>query len=122
VDVSFISLRLVLPAIARLLRPGADAIVLVKPQFEAGKGQVGKKGVVRDPETWREVLRTVLRAAIAQGWSALALARSPISGPAGNVEFLAHLRSRSGVGQAEGVETASTDLDIRIDRVVSPAV
>jgi 23S rRNA (cytidine1920-2'-O)/16S rRNA (cytidine1409-2'-O)-methyltransferase len=90
-DVSFISLRLVLPVMARLLRPQGEAIVLIKPQFEAGRRQVGKKGVVRDPAVWREVLAGVLRYAEQGGWRVLGLARSPIRGPAGNVEFLAHL-------------------------------
>lgn len=92
VDVSFIGLDLVLPAVARFLRPGGEAIVLIKPQFEAGKGRVGKGGVVRDPALHREVLARVLAWAASHGWAAGGLIRSPITGPKGNVEFLALLR------------------------------
>lgn len=91
IDVSFISLRLVLPVALRLLRPGGDVVCLVKPQFEAGSERVGRKGVVRDPHVWQDVLAMVLGSAIDQGWSVAGLERSPITGPAGNVEFLAHL-------------------------------
>lgn len=91
VDVSFISLRQVLPHVKILLAPVADVVALVKPQFEAGKGKVGKKGVVRDPAVWREVLAAVLDHAARTGWTVSALTRSPIRGPAGNVEFLVHL-------------------------------
>jgi 23S rRNA (cytidine1920-2'-O)/16S rRNA (cytidine1409-2'-O)-methyltransferase len=96
VDTSFISLRQVLPAAARLLALGGDAVVLIKPQFEAGRQQVGKKGVVRSSAVWAEVLYGVLEWAQANGWSVLGLDRSPIHGPAGNVEFLAHLRPGAG--------------------------
>ncbi len=92
VDVSFIGLDLVLPAVARFLRPAGQAIVLIKPQFEAGKGLVGKGGVVRDPALHREVLRRVLGWASSHGWAVAGLIRSPITGPKGNVEFLALLR------------------------------
>ncbi|MER2599374.1 MAG: TlyA family RNA methyltransferase [Caldilineales bacterium] len=88
VDVSFIGLDLVLPAIARFLQPHGRVIALVKPQFEAGKGKVGKGGVVRDPALHRAVLQRVLEWAIAHGWQADGLIRSPITGPKGNVEFL----------------------------------
>ena len=91
VDVSFIGLDLVLPAVARILRPGGQAIVLIKPQFEAGKGRVGKGGVVRDLAVHREVLARVLAWSAAQGWTVAGLIRSPITGPKGNVEFLALL-------------------------------
>lgn len=94
VDVSFISLRQVLPAVQPLLRPGGDAICLIKPQFEAGRGKVGRKGVVRDPAVWREVLLGVLRFAAETGWTVAGLGRSPVLGPAGNVEFLTHLTMR----------------------------
>lgn len=91
VDVSFISLRQVLPHVKALLAPVADAVALIKPQFEAGKGKVGKKGVVREPVIWREVLVGVLSHAANAGWIVAGLTRSPIRGPAGNVEFLVHL-------------------------------
>ena len=92
IDVSFISLDLVLPAVVRLVKPGAGILPLIKPQFEAGKGQVGKGGVVRDPAIHRAVLERVLGRANACGLAVLGLIRSPLLGPAGNVEFLAHLR------------------------------
>jgi 23S rRNA (cytidine1920-2'-O)/16S rRNA (cytidine1409-2'-O)-methyltransferase len=92
VDVSFIGLDLVLPAVARFLQPGGQALVLIKPQFEAGKARVGKGGVVRDPAVHREVLARVLAWAAGHGWVVQGLTRSPITGPKGNVEFLALLR------------------------------
>lgn len=91
IDVSFIGLDLVLPAVARFLRPDGRAIVLIKPQFEAGKGHVGKGGVVRDPAVHRAVLARVLAWAAGHGWAVQGLIRSPITGPKGNVEFLALL-------------------------------
>jgi 23S rRNA (cytidine1920-2'-O)/16S rRNA (cytidine1409-2'-O)-methyltransferase len=91
IDVSFISLDLVLPVVQRLLTPQGQAVCLVKPQFEAGKSQVGKGGVVRDPEAHAMVLRRVLRRARDDGWRLGGLMISPITGPAGNREFLAWL-------------------------------
>jgi 23S rRNA (cytidine1920-2'-O)/16S rRNA (cytidine1409-2'-O)-methyltransferase len=91
VDVSFISLELVLPAIIGFLRPGGHIVALIKPQFEAGRGQVGKGGVVKDPEVHRAVLRKVLLWAEEHGLAVRGLMASPLKGPAGNVEFLAHL-------------------------------
>ncbi|HEU4324825.1 MAG TPA: TlyA family RNA methyltransferase [Roseiflexaceae bacterium] len=91
IDVSFISLRLVLPAVQRLVRPEGWIVALVKPQFEAGQEQVGKGGVVRDPAVHAAVLRDVLGFAAANGLPPHGLTRSPITGPAGNIEFLAWL-------------------------------
>ena len=91
IDVSFIGLNLVLPAARRLLRPEGMAVALVKPQFEAGRGQVGKGGVVRDRATHQEVLARVVAAAPASGFGVRGLTPSPIRGPAGNIEFLAWL-------------------------------
>lgn len=91
IDVSFISLRQVLGPVAGLLRRDGRIICLIKPQFEAGRAQVGKGGVVRDPAVWREVLRRLLDFAAEEGWATAGLERSPITGPAGNVEFLALL-------------------------------
>lgn len=96
IDTSFISLRQVLPHVAPLLRESGGAIALIKPQFEAGREQVGKKGVIRNPIVWAEVLYRVLEFAEEHGWSVLGLERSPIRGPAGNVEFLAHLQRSPG--------------------------
>ncbi len=103
IDVSFISLRLVLPAVQRLVRPEGWIVALVKPQFEAGQEQVGKGGVVRDPAVHAAVLREVLAFAAAAGLPPHGLARSPITGPAGNIEFLAWL---GGPGPGLDIEQA----------------
>ena len=88
-DLSFISLRLVLPAIRALLKSvDAEAIVLVKPQFEVGPQRVGKGGVVRDPKAHIDALESVIAAACALGWQPRGLIASPITGPAGNHEYL----------------------------------
>jgi 23S rRNA (cytidine1920-2'-O)/16S rRNA (cytidine1409-2'-O)-methyltransferase len=107
IDVAFISLRLVLPALRRLIEPGAWIVALVKPQFEAGAAQVGKGGVVRDPAVHAAVLREVLAFAEGSGLPAHGLARSPITGPAGNVEFLAWL---GGPGPELDIEPAIRDV------------
>ncbi|SRR5579871_2187823 len=91
-DLSFISLRLVWDTVRRLLRPDGDAVVLVKPQFEAGREQVRRGGVVRDPAAHAAALRAVLAAAEASGLAARAASPSPLQGPAGNIEYLVHLR------------------------------
>ncbi len=90
-DLSFIALRTVLPTLRRLVAADAEALVLVKPQFEAARGEVGKGGVVRDPTVWARVLTEVATAAAEVGWLRFAATASPLLGPAGNVEFLAHL-------------------------------
>ncbi len=92
VDVSFISLKIVLPAILQLLKPGKGQVVcLIKPQFEAGRDKVGKKGVVREPETHKEVLDAFVALARELRFTILGLTFSPVKGPEGNIEFLAHL-------------------------------
>lgn len=128
VDVSFISLKLVLPVIKRLLngtgttqheqaaapivhpRLSIDrhVVALIKPQFEAGKGQVGKGGVVRDQKIHRTVLETLLAYCANHGWQVIGLMASPITGPAGNVEFLIHLQPSlaPSVPSAAMIETA----------------
>lgn len=88
IDVSFISLRLILPVAFRLLKPEGRVVALIKPQFEAGREQVGKGGVVRDRKVHRTVLERVLAEAEEAGFTTTGLTRSPITGPAGNVEFL----------------------------------
>lgn len=93
IDVSFISLTLVLPKVAELAKPGSPVIALVKPQFEVGKGKVGKGGVVRDEEVRLATVSKVRTWAEAHGWHAGEHVESPIRGPAGNVEFLIHLRT-----------------------------
>ncbi|TVS02126.1 MAG: TlyA family RNA methyltransferase [Cyanobium sp. PLM2.Bin73] len=99
VDVSFISLALVLPALLALLQPqapsaGLDLVVLVKPQFEVGRGRVGKGGVVRDPEAHGDAIAGVVGAAAQLALEPAGLVASPITGPAGNHEYLLWLRSR----------------------------
>lgn len=91
VDVSFISLKLVLPVIKNLLKPDGQVLCLIKPQFEAGKDKVGKKGVVREIETHIEVLDAFLETARSLGFTVVNLTYSPVKGPEGNIEFLGHL-------------------------------
>jgi len=91
-DVSFISLRLVLPALPALLVPGAPVVVLVKPQFEVGRDKVGKGGIVRDDTDRRQAIADVAAAAQALGFAVVGETTSPITGGKGNVEFLLHLR------------------------------
>ena len=92
IDVSFISLSIVLPAIKNLLKAGKGQVLcLIKPQFEAGKEKVGKKGVVRDPETHKEVLDSFVALAHSLDFTILGLTFSPVKGPEGNIEFLGHL-------------------------------
>ena len=94
VDVSFISLRLVLPALLPVLAPAGDVVALIKPQFEAGRGEVGRGGVVRDADVRERAIAGALDAALELGLACVARRASPIAGPAGNVEELAHLRRR----------------------------
>ena len=91
VDVSFISLKLILPALAGLLKPDGHAVCLVKPQFEAGREKVSKKGVVRDPAVHLEVLEHFLEHAKESHFTVLGLTYSPIRGPEGNIEYLGYL-------------------------------
>jgi len=91
VDVSFISLKLILPALCGLLKDGGHVACLVKPQFEAGKEKVGKKGVVRDPAVHLEVLENFLNHAKESGFTVLGITYSPIRGPEGNIEYLGYL-------------------------------
>lgn len=91
VDVSFISLDKILEPAYRLLKPSAQMVCLIKPQFEAGKEKVGKKGVVRDPQVHREVIERVFAFTLEKGFMILHLDFSPIRGPEGNIEYLMHL-------------------------------
>lgn len=91
IDVSFISLRIVLPVIKTFLKSTGQVLCLIKPQFEAGKDKVGKKGVVREPETHKEVLDMFVALAKELEFNILGLTFSPVKGPEGNIEFLAHL-------------------------------
>lgn len=97
IDVSFISLKLVLPVIKTLLRPEKGQVLcLIKPQFEAGKEKVGKKGVVRDPEVHQEVLESFVELANSLSFTIRNLTFSPVKGPEGNIEFLGHLTLEKG--------------------------
>lgn len=91
IDVSFISLRLILPVLKNILQTNSEVIALVKPQFEAEKGQVGKKGVIRDKKIHQEVLQKITTFATDEGFTFLNLSYSPITGGEGNIEYLLHL-------------------------------
>lgn len=92
IDVSFISLKLIFPALYPLLREGGEVACLIKPQFEAGREKVGKKGVVRDPKVHLEVLENFLTHAKENDFTVLGITYSPIRGPEGNIEYLGYLR------------------------------
>ncbi|MCH5304726.1 MAG: TlyA family RNA methyltransferase [Ruminococcus sp.] len=92
IDVSFISLKLLLPVARNLLSENAEAVCLIKPQFEAGREKVGKKGVVRDPNVHIEVVESIYNFCLENGYSVLNLDFSPIKGPEGNIEYLIHLK------------------------------
>ena len=96
IDVSFISLGLVLPVVKTLLKPTGQVLCLIKPQFEAGKDKVGKKGVVRDPAVHEEVLQNFISLAKSLDFTIRNLTFSPVKGPEGNIEFLAHLSMQPG--------------------------
>lgn len=107
VDVSFISLKIVLPAIQALLKPGMGQVLcLIKPQFEAGRDQVGKKGVIRDPQIHKQVLDDFVELANNLGFTILGLTFSPVKGPEGNIEFLGHLT----LADAEGIQPDTADI------------
>lgn len=103
-DVSFISIKLVLPAVKRLLKPDADLICLIKPQFEAGREEVGKKGVVRDERVHKEVVNGILQFAPTVGLSVMGLDFSPIKGPEGNIEYICHMKNGEHAAPASDVD------------------
>ena len=103
-DVSFISIKLVLPAVKALLVPGADLVCLIKPQFEAGRDAVGKKGVVRDSGVHCQVIRGILDFAPQIGLSVMGLDFSPIKGPEGNIEYICHMKNGCYEGASIDVE------------------
>ncbi len=117
IDVSFISLKLVLPVTAQLLSETGEVVALIKPQFEAGRGQVGKKGVVRDKNVHLQVIKNVASYAAENGFHVSGLDFSPIKGPEGNIEYLAWLtRESKGAdisesGMAELVSLSHNNLD-----------
>jgi 23S rRNA (cytidine1920-2'-O)/16S rRNA (cytidine1409-2'-O)-methyltransferase len=103
VDASFISLKILLPTIVHWLKPDADLVTLIKPQFEAGRDEVGKGGVVKNRDTHIHVVRKILDFALQQQFAIRGLTTSPLKGPAGNIEFLAWL--------ARGNESDSLEID-----------
>ena len=119
VDVSFISLKIILPAVRPLLKDGGEAVCLIKPQFEAGREKVGKKGVVRDKKVHEEVVKTICDFALENGYSVLGLTFSPVKGPEGNIEYLVYLRKSDETAlTAEGtphsvVEASHAALDVK---------
>ena len=106
IDVSFIGLEIVLPAIRNLLKPTGQVLCLIKPQFEAGREKVGKKGVVREPETHKEVLDNFVALANELNFTILGLTFSPVKGPEGNIEFLGHLT----LADVPGIEPDTADV------------
>lgn len=108
-DLSFISLKLVLPALVGVVVPEADLALMVKPQFEVGKERVGKGGVVRDPGLRAEAVWEVARVAETLGWGADAVVRSPLPGPSGNVEFFLWLRGGEGSLTRAQVDAAADE-------------
>ena len=107
-DVSFISIKLVLPAVKALLKPDADLICLIKPQFEAGREEVGKKGVVRDRTVHEHVIHGILDFAPEIGLTVMGLDFSPIKGPEGNIEYICHMKNCAAEASPIDVEAVVT--------------
>ena len=110
VDVSFISLRLIVPVMRDLLKDGGRAVCLIKPQFEAGRDKVGKKGVVREQSVHVEVVDGIVQFLLESGFSVLALDYSPVKGPQGNIEYLV---------LAEKTDDAHNALTVTAQEIVS---
>ncbi len=107
VDVSFISLKLILPVMYELLKSDGEAVCLIKPQFEAGKEKVGKKGVVRDPQVHENVIKTIAEFANSVKFKVLGLEHSPVKGPEGNIEYLMYIKKTDIIqNDVEIIETA----------------
>ncbi len=109
IDVSFISLKLILPVLKTILVQKGDVLALVKPQFEAGREQVGKKGIVRDKKVHVDVLKRMTDFSLEQGYDVCALSFSPIKGGEGNIEFFMHLRLDREKEQGSMLENRSID-------------
>lgn len=114
IDVSFISLRLILPVLKTLLVPMSNVVALIKPQFEAGREQVGKKGIVKDPKVHEEVIEMIIDFALRQGYDVKGVTFSPITGGDGNIEFLIHLHWE-GNKEIGNNELKSTPKEIVVD-------
>jgi 23S rRNA (cytidine1920-2'-O)/16S rRNA (cytidine1409-2'-O)-methyltransferase len=108
IDVSFISLRIILPVLKTLLVNDSDVVALIKPQFEAGRDQVGKKGIVRDNKVHQQVLEDMLSFCMKEGYVVKELTYSPITGGEGNIEFLVHL---SWTGSMEGTISPKVNIE-----------
>lgn len=110
VDVSFISLKLILPVMYTLLKDGAYAVCLIKPQFEAGRENVGKKGVVRDPSVHESVIKNIAEFANLSSFDVLGLEHSPVKGPEGNIEYLMYIKKCSQPQNSEDVISGVAEL------------
>jgi 23S rRNA (cytidine1920-2'-O)/16S rRNA (cytidine1409-2'-O)-methyltransferase len=123
-DLSFISLTAVVPALlGPLARPGAEVVVLVKPQFEAGRAEVGRgRGVIRDPDVRRAALGKVASACASQGATIMGAMASPVLGPAGNAEFLLHVRAHGAPAGAPSPRSGAPGADAAIDAAVHRAL
>lgn len=118
VDVSFISLKLILPVMHTLLKAGGQAVCLIKPQFEAGRENVGKKGVVRDPAVHENVIRTVTTYADSQSFRVLGLEHSPVKGPEGNIEYLMYIEKCDEPQNSAAIIDTATELVERSHKVL----
>lgn len=117
IDVAFISLDKILPAVKKILAPEAFVIALVKPQFEAGREHIGKKGVVRDPEVHKDVIRRIITMAKAEGFGIGGLDFSPVKGPEGNIEYLLYLTTGNGA-EATKEKTGQTEQDETVPEAI----
>lgn len=113
-DVSFISLKLIFPVLKTILKSGGEAVALIKPQFEAGKDKVGKKGIIADPSVHQEVLEDILSFTLRTGFQVKGLSFSPITGGSGNIEFLMHFANN-------GDEVEILSPTVSIPEVISAA-
>ena len=118
VDVSFISLKLILPVMYNLLKENGESVCLIKPQFEAGRENVGKKGVVRDPSVHENVIKTIAEFANTQNFDVLGLEHSPVKGPEGNIEYLMYIRKCSEPQNSDSVISTAGELVERSHQVL----
>jgi len=117
-DVSFISLKAVLPAVPSVLKPGAQFVALIKPQFEAAKEDVGEKGVVRERRVHEQVIREIAEFCLEKGWTIEGLDFSPIQGPEGNIEFLLLLRNTESSSRSFEFDTIDDVIDRAYDKFI----
>ena len=124
IDVAFISLEKILPAVKKILKPDGFVIALIKPQFEAGKEHIGKKGVVKDPEVHKEVIHRIINFAKDEGWSIGGLDFSPVKGPEGNIEYLLYLTavSEETVAQNKKVQEEQTTQTVALNEMAEKVV